>query len=447
MEDDPFDFESDELLATSPVIARKRKKKMFDIDDLLVDHYKQQNKKIEREQKLAKTKKTCNSDDEEDGRVAKLSKYVNECHEKITQLGDEEEVSHWGLQVFRKQKPFPSFEISELSSCPLFRSVVNHEVNSLVELSTESGETFFECLLTNGWLLNLVTKRGEVEKSIAKWTFHLMLYSSTGLLASAAVDFWCAVLSLKNEAASPSIRIDWLPSYSELKNALEHYGFLLPSPNNDSSDTEMVSGDSESIEAPQNIREWINYVAAYSQSRDIHCTFTTSEAEELMVIIVCLLLDRQLLGLSIDLNECMLALVNFFTDDEWSVSWVNVAKSVASRVPKDMNCLRAVDCIAAVASKKRNRVEDEEGVVRQLTVINLKEKSCDLYKIYLYLVLTENWFLYNPLLEDNELLNEMWWLFLRNCSCQINITDSRSHASKVRSKASYLLQGANGRLL
>ncbi|XP_076902252.1 uncharacterized protein LOC143556934 [Bidens hawaiensis] len=189
-------------------------------------------------------------------------------------------------------KPFPSFEFSELSSCSLFRSGVNHEVNSLVELSTESGEMFFEGLLTNGWLLNLVNKHGEVENSIAKWTFHLMLYSSKGVLASAAIDFWCSILSLKNEDGSPSIRIDWLPSYLELKNALERYGFLLPSPNTDSSDTEMVSTDSESIEAPQNIREWTNYVAAYSQSRDIRCTFTASEAEELIVIIICLLLDR-----------------------------------------------------------------------------------------------------------------------------------------------------------
>ncbi|KAI7751400.1 hypothetical protein M8C21_028750, partial [Ambrosia artemisiifolia] len=282
---------------------------------------------------------------------------------------------------------------------------------------------------------------------------------------------------------SPSIKIDWLPSYSELKAALETYGFLFHSPTEDSSDTEMIFGDSESGEAPQNIRTWIKYVAAFSRYRNVHCTFTISEAEELVVVIICLLLDRQLLGLSVDLNECMLALVNFFTDDEWNFSCVQVAKSVASRVPKDMNSLRAVECIPAVhgptkllrseialrillgcfdkiiveiihftqellgSADLETIVENGEEVIRQLTLINLKDKSCDLFKIYIYLVLTENWFLYNPLLEDNQLLNEMWGLFLRNCSCQINITDSRSYAPKVRSKASYLLQGTTDRLL
>lgn len=55
---------------------------MIGLDDLLVDHYKEKNRVIERESKIAKTKKTYNSDDDEDGRVAKLSKYVDECHEK-----------------------------------------------------------------------------------------------------------------------------------------------------------------------------------------------------------------------------------------------------------------------------------------------------------------------------------------------------------------------------
>ena len=56
---------------------------MIGLDDLLLDHYKEKNRVIERKTKLAKTKKTHNSDDEEDGRVAKLSKYVDECHEKV----------------------------------------------------------------------------------------------------------------------------------------------------------------------------------------------------------------------------------------------------------------------------------------------------------------------------------------------------------------------------
>ncbi|KAI3706428.1 hypothetical protein L6452_24168 [Arctium lappa] len=456
MEEDPFDFESDVLLATSPIVAPNQRRKVIGLDDLLVDHYKEKNRVTERESKLAKTKKTYNSDDEEDGRVAKLSKYVDECHEKMTQLSDEDDVSIWGLQVFGNQKSPPSFVFSDLPSCSLFHSFMGLEVNSLIELSTESGEMFFEGLLTNGWLLKLVCKCGEVDKPIATWTFHLMLYSSKEVLRSAAVNFWCAILLLKNEDEPRFLKIDWLPSYSELKGALETYGFLLHSPLEDSSDAEMVLGDSECMGSPQNIVAWIKFVAACSQARNTHFIFSTSEAEELVVVIICLLLDRQLLGLSVDLNECMLSLINFFTDDEWSSSCAKVAKSVALRVPLDINSLRAVDCIPAVCGHIKHlrsaiafqillgyfdKVEDDEEVIRQLTLINLKDKSCDLFKIYIYLVLTENWFLYNPAIKDKPLLNEMWGLYLRNCSCQINITDTRSYASKVRSKASYLLQG------
>ncbi|KAL7595869.1 hypothetical protein Lser_V15G29018 [Lactuca serriola] len=454
MEDDPFDFESDALLASSPVVAPKKRKKVIGLDDLLVDHYKEKNRVIERESKIAKTKKTYNSDDDEDGRVAKLSKYVDECHEKMTKLSDEDDVSIWGLQVFGNQKSPPSFEFTNLQSCSIFHSFLNHEVNSLVELSTESGETFFEGLLTNGWLLKLVQKCGKVEKSIATWTFHLMLYSSKEALRSAAVNFWCAIL-LKNEGESLSLKIDWLPTYLELNGALETYGYLLNSPKKDSCDTEMDLGDSEHVGPPQNIRAWIKYISTCSQTRNFHFIFSTSEVEELVVVIICLMLDRQLLGLSMDLYECMISLINFFKDEEWSASCTKISKSIASRIPLDINCLRAVECIPSVCLHSKqlrseiafrfllgyfDKVEDEEELIRQLTLINLKDKTCDLFRIYNYLVLTENWFLYNPMMKEKTLLNEMWGLYLRNCCCQINITDTRSYASKVRSKASYLVQ-------
>lgn len=96
----------------------------------------------------------------------------------MTQLSDEGDVSVGGLHVFEHQKGLPSFDFCDLSSCSLFQSVVNHKVNSLVELTTESGDTFFKGLLTNGWLLKLVCKFGEVEEVIAKWTFHLSMLSN-----------------------------------------------------------------------------------------------------------------------------------------------------------------------------------------------------------------------------------------------------------------------------
>nr|GFA46256.1 actin-related protein 2/3 complex subunit 1B, putative isoform 1 [Tanacetum cinerariifolium] len=56
-------------------------------------------------------------------------------------------------------------------------------------------QTCFEGLLTNGWLL----------KSVCR----CVLYSSKEVLRSAVADFWCAILLLKTEGDSPSLKIDW----------------------------------------------------------------------------------------------------------------------------------------------------------------------------------------------------------------------------------------------
>lgn len=74
---------------------------------------------------------------------------------------------------------------------------------------------------------------------------------------------------------------------------------------------------------------------------------------------------------------------------------------------------------------------DAEEILRFLNLINVKDKSCDLFKIYIYLVLTENWLLYNPTLEDKPVIHKLWGVYLRHCSCQITSTDLRTYASKV----------------
>ena len=72
-------------------------------------------------------------------------------------------------------------------------------------------------------------------------------------------------------------------------------------------------------------------------SFDSHCRgkrpiFSAVEAEELIEIIICLFLDRQFQGLLVLLNDCMQAIVNYFTDQEWCSSCENIAKFIASRL-------------------------------------------------------------------------------------------------------------------
>ncbi|CAK9187242.1 unnamed protein product [Ilex paraguariensis] len=433
------------------------RKKVIGLDDLLNDYYKEKSKVIERESKRAKAQQTYNSDEDEDAREVELSQCVNKCQEQMGRIGGEDEMSLWGLHVFGDQKTLPSLVFPELASCLLLQSFMNHELNILVELNTQRGETFLEGLLVDGWLFKLVCMCGLVEKSIAVWTFNLMVYSSKEVLRTSACDFWCAILSPKNECDVLRVKVEWLPSYSELKRALEIYGFLLDSSSKSLCNMEIVSADSDCAGPPQNIRAWIKYVAVCCQVRNLHEIFSTSEVEELVGMIICLFLDRQILGLSVILSECLLSVIRFFTVDEWNGSCEKIAKSLACRVPIDINCLRTVESISGIDACSKelrsavafqflitcfgNKDLDAEEVLRLLISVNVKDKSCDLFKVYIHLCLTENWLLSNPMFKSKPVIYEMWGVYLRNCSCQIGSTDLRSFASKVRSKASYLLQG------
>ncbi|KAK7855804.1 hypothetical protein CFP56_026464 [Quercus suber] len=368
---------------------------------------------------------------------------------KMTEISGEEEMATWGIRVFGNQKVPPPLDFPELQSCALLQSFMKNELNSLLELTSENGNTFLEGLLANGWLYKLVSTCGHVQKSIATWTFNLMLYSPKEELRTSACDFWCSVLSSKNE----TLLIEWSPSYFELKGALEIYGFQFKL----SSNIESLHADSNYGGPPQNIRTWIKFAAACCCVRNKQSIFSTSEAEELIEIIIFLFLDRQLHGLVMLLYKCMQSVISYFTDNEWKTSCNKIAKSLACRVPRDLNCLRAVECISGVNTRSKqlrsavsyqillvgfdNKACDEEEILRLLISINVKEKGCDLFKMYIYLVLTENWLLVNQMLENNEEINAMWGLYLRNCSYQIASTDLRTYASKVRNKASYLLQG------
>ncbi|KAL0436379.1 UNVERIFIED_CONTAM: hypothetical protein Sradi_0345800 [Sesamum radiatum] len=476
---DPLDFEFEELRQASPPLPRKILRmpeflnvgaailnymKLIYLDDLLADFEKEQKRLNERKSKQKKVRKVSDADDEiDDATESRLSECVDKCQKeaRINQINGDEEMPFWGIQVFGSQEKLPQQEYPELKSSVLLQSFVKHEISSLVEVNIEKGEDFLEGLLVDGWLLHLVYNFSCVEKSIAMWTFNLMLYSSKIRLVEAACEFWCSILSLSGKADSSRIKIDWLPGYSDLRRALQSYGFLLDSPSKFSSDIDMAPADSVAAGPPQNIRSWIKCTIFCCHMRNANIKVSIQEAEELLVIITSLFLDRQLLGLSMVLHEAMLSLISFFRDEEWPDSCKKVAKCLADRLPCNINCLRVVESIVGVDGRSKQlrsavafqflvtcldkKVFDAEDILRLLVSLNVKDKNCDLFKIYIYLSLVENWLLFDTMLEDKAEIHELWGVFLRNCSCGITITDLRSYASNVRSKASYLLQGSTSK--
>lgn len=243
--DEPLDFEFEEPSVVSPIVTKHKKKKVIGLDDLLSDFYQVKGDIPKKGSKRTKIQKSDESDDDLDTKEAEVYNYVAKCQQQMNEISTDDQMPLWGLQVFGDQKAAPTLTFAELRSCVLLQSFMGHEVNSLLELKTEEGETFLEGLLVNGWLLKLVTDHGRVEKCIGAWTFNLMLYSPKEELRAAACEFWCSILLPKNQVDVVMFEMQWLPNHSELRRALEVYGFLLDIPSKSSSSMEIMNGGTQ----------------------------------------------------------------------------------------------------------------------------------------------------------------------------------------------------------
>ncbi|KAJ0238917.1 Actin protein 2/3 complex subunit-like protein [Hirschfeldia incana] len=450
--DGPLDFENEDPLVNPPPSAEKRKK-LIGLDDLLSDHYKEKSKLIDkRNRKRKASSKLYDSDDDDARGQQTLLSIVDNCQNQMNEICSEEDIQEWGLCMFGVQKAPTHSLLPDLDNCYLLKEFMNSQLNSVVDLNPDNGTAFLEGLLINGWLTKLTLTCARVETIICKWTLDMLLYSPKEDLRSSACDFWCYILLSQNEVNGAPVEIQWLPNYQILKKALDSYGFRI----NSSHDVELPEADSKSQGPPQNIRAWLKFVSACCQIRCKKPIFTASQLEQIAETLIWLLLDRGLQGLSLLLQECLISVTESFKEGEWVSSCKNIANSLASRVPQDMNCLRIVESVSGVDARSKHlrstianqmlvvlldHKESDEKLMSSLMSINLKEKSCNLFRTYMLLVLVENWLLSSKLVEEKPVLRDMWAVFLRNCFSQINSTDLRPFASKVRTKASYLLQG------
>ncbi|KAM0858950.1 hypothetical protein ACQ4PT_047489 [Festuca glaucescens] len=481
--DDPLDFEGDNdpLLSTPRPTKRK---KVIGLDELLVDFCETGKDELKASAAKAKAKgrpKGYNSDDEDKHVTEKeisFCKFVEECEEKVVvkrticlcrlgsvfliyillyfkakALDPGEEVPQWGQQVFSCQKSPTILNGTGVENCQLLQSFCGHEHLGF-DLEIEKGEGFLEGMLTDGWLLKLILLYGSVEDSIASWTLTKLLYSSNKKLQDSASEFWDSLLSL-NEDDKPHVNFGYFPSYSILKGALLNYGYLQDAPCTTTSTSETAVADGG---PPQNITAWLRLVSACCKIRKLHPVFSPSEAEDLLVTVISLFLDRQLEGLLLILGDCLNSLVLYFSTSEWECSCLMVAESISKRVRMDLNCLRIVDCITGTNDRSKflrsqlalqllknsfdRKVANVEKMLKSVTSTNVKEKECNFFMLYVYLVLMDNLLFSSDAFRNKPAIIEAWRTYLRNCSTQIGCTDWRLYASKVRNKASYLLQGA-----
>ncbi|KAG6438347.1 hypothetical protein SASPL_103287 [Salvia splendens] len=137
---------------------------------------------------------------------------------------------YWGIQVFGDQdylflsnlkEKLPQLEHPELKSTGLIQLFMDKKISPLLDLNFEKGEDFLEGLLADGWLLHLCVP--------------------LAVLMQASCDFWSAIFSIRDKPDTCNIKIDWLPSYSDLKRALQTYGFSFDLFSKSSADIQMVS--------------------------------------------------------------------------------------------------------------------------------------------------------------------------------------------------------------
>ncbi|CAM8919875.1 unnamed protein product [Rhodiola kirilowii] len=446
--DAPLDFEFDDTFARSPVTTKKRKK-LIGLDDLLNDHYKEQSKSAQCKKK--KKRKSYSSDEEEEAnreaKEAKISEVLNDASSQYEEMKNEENALPWNVAVFGEQGDTSTSFSLNIENLKLTKSFAETGIDFL-DPNDFAGDAFFEGLLVNGWLTKMVSICGHVESALTKWVLDLMFYSVKEDVRSAACSFWCDVLLFENK-----IVVDVMPSYPEFRKALEVYGYLWNSSGNTSCRSESVR-DPENCGPPQNIRAWIQLVTACCQVRWLaHPFLVTSEAEELIGTIISMFLDRRLVGLSTLLNDCLVSVISYSSDDNWHQSCERIAKHLSFRVPKDLNCLRLVECIPGANTQSNQKtlkrpfnvrpfnalqITDAEGILNLLISTDVMEENCNLFKIYIYLGLTENWLLNVPALEHDKRNHQLWKEFLKKCSRIGTPSDWRSYASKVKSKVAYL---------
>ncbi|KAK3163178.1 hypothetical protein QOZ80_1AG0000210 [Eleusine coracana subsp. coracana] len=456
--DEPLDFEMEQ--EEDPLLAAPRptkRKKVIGLDDLLLDYY--ESGKDERKGKAKRRPIGYNSEDLDDifrnnsEKEIEICKIVKSVEEEAKKMDATEDVPLWGQKVFGCQKPPSVLSDTGVENCHLLQSFSSDELLGF-DLEIDKGEGFLEGLLVDGWLLKLVHISGSVEDSIVSWTLTKMLYSSNKKLQVSATDFWESILSV-DEGDKLPVTLGCFPSYSVLKHAILSYGYLFDTPDTKTS----ISGsaaDRLGDGPPENIIAWLRVVSACCKVRKMFSIFSPSEAEQLLVIVVSLFLDRELEGLLLILGDCLNSLILYFTMGEWESSCVMAAESIAQRVSMDLNCLRIVDCITGTNDRNKFlrsqlalqllkisfglKVGNVEKILKLVTSINVKDKECDLFKLYVYLVLMDKLLFSTDAFRNKTMVVDSWRNYLRSCSTQIGCTDWRFYASKVRNKASYLLQ-------
>ncbi|KAJ7296644.1 hypothetical protein O6H91_Y109600 [Diphasiastrum complanatum] len=446
----------------------RRQGKVFRLDDLLADDVKEKNMKLEREAKRSKVVNLDSSSSDEDGdeaaKKAQFATLLQECENQVNADNGTQEILKWGELIFGPQRKAPVMLMHNMES-----SLINRALSAARALSSSSegdplpdnGESIALELLLGNWLLPFVQSCGHIDSTLSKWAFYKMAYTRDKDVERAALKFLCSSFILQAQGSSGPAYFAWFPCLNLILEAVYIYGYadtfpdLLLTTNCGESDEEFV-GTLGIDGPPRNLQSLLQFITSCCENRQWRKVLTISDVESLFFVVTRMWLDRHILFLSSSVQECMEALINQFSEDEWLTSCERLA-TLISRVSKQkLNILRVLRCLCGVHPRFQslrktiaikllltilNSKESSSSVVDVVTSfssVDLRRDEIDFFDLYYRIVLADICLCSDRSLSERQYLLEAWLYFLKCCSVRISSSDFRPYATKVRNRASYL---------
>ena len=247
--------------------------------------------------------------------------------------------------------------------------------------------------------------------------------------------------------------MDWLPTLVDVKQTLVVYGYK-----EGSRDGEDIDCSSESIQRkpPKNLRSVLEFLATCFEKRNMQPYYSVVEIETLFVVMVYLTLARGMLEILDKVQDCILALIRYFSPEDWREVCLHMAASISGLTERPHNGIyilgvisglgkRSVDLQRRLALHELAKLAQSEKLLpspREVAAlfekVNLKAKDVDFGSLYYQLVVADIFLWCNEGLND-EITRWKWLKFLGSCSRQIFIGDERPFATKLRYIASLMI--------
>jgi hypothetical protein len=209
---------------------------------------------------------------------------------------------------------------------------------------------------------------------------------------------------------------------------------------------------------PKNLRSLLEFVIACFETKTPRHRDTQGDVESLLVIMVRLTLERRILAITHLVHESIMVLIRCFSYEEWQISCPRVVAAISKLTTELHNGVYLIGALSGTGTRvlhlqQQLALHELTKTTRQTTKVlstprevtklfdsvNVKAKVVHFSKVYYQVLLADVYLWCNQDYCDDFALKK-WVFFLKACSRQIFIGDERPFATKLRNRASFLVQ-------